>query len=276
MISYITMSSPLPMKNIGSTCHANVIFQTLLSCLAFNRANVLYGTKNWYTSLYDSFVQRNSVVFNNLLLKIKNNLKIIKGQQDSHETLDKIFTFLAHRSKFAVSHFIGKNTTEYYCMACGHSVVRQEDFKELVLSINGLSTISECINNYYATEKLVDYSCDECKQKSVIKRSFLTNAPRYLFIVFNRFKPNNKKSNKVINYTKNIDITHTQLFSSDRLIEYSLKAVINHIGTVESGHYYSYNKYNDDDWYKCDDTQITKNPKYINSNNAYILLYQLI
>lgn len=39
---------------------------------------------------------------------------------------------------------------------------------------------------------------------------------------------------------------------------YSLFAVINHVGTLESGHYTAYVRQHRDHWFKCDDHLITK------------------
>lgn len=39
---------------------------------------------------------------------------------------------------------------------------------------------------------------------------------------------------------------------------YSLFAVVNHQGTLESGHYTSFIRQHKDQWFKCDDAIITK------------------
>lgn len=39
---------------------------------------------------------------------------------------------------------------------------------------------------------------------------------------------------------------------------YSLFAVVNHQGTLESGHYTSFIRQHKDQWFKCDDAVITK------------------
>lgn len=39
---------------------------------------------------------------------------------------------------------------------------------------------------------------------------------------------------------------------------YSLFAVVNHQGTLESGHYTSFIRQHRDQWFKCDDAVITK------------------
>lgn len=42
------------------------------------------------------------------------------------------------------------------------------------------------------------------------------------------------------------------------IFRYSLFAVVNHQGTLESGHYTSFIRQHKDQWFKCDDAIITK------------------
>lgn len=271
------MSIPLPMKNIGATCHTNVVMQTLLSCGDFNKANLIYGRPTLYKTLYKAFLVKDQVVFNNVLLKLKNQLSLINGQQDAHETLNKIFDYIAPENKKASKYFIGKNTTEYLCKNCYHSLSKNETFKEIVLSINNCNTLEECLNKYYSVEQLLDYTCDVCKSNNVIKRAFLTLEPKYIFFVLNRFNKNSvsvTKNNRPVNYSSGLNLTFARLFNDDRKLTYKLKAVVNHTGTVKSGHYYSYNTYDFKNWYKCDDMKISKIPNDVSSKTAYILLYE--
>lgn len=56
-------------------------------------------------------------------------------------------------------------------------------------------------------------------------------------------------------------ITCANLFffsSSIIFLRYSLFAVVNHIGTIETGHYTAYIRQHRDQWFKCDDHLITK------------------
>ena len=65
--------------------------------------------------------------------------------------------------------------------------------------------------------------------------------------------------------------------SSDQT--YDLFAVVNHIGTLNSGHYTAVAKnYVDNEWYEFNDHQVTKVSKHdsskIISKDAYVLFYQ--
>lgn len=55
---------------------------------------------------------------------------------------------------------------------------------------------------------------------------------------------------------------------------YTLFAVINHIGTIEAGHYTSYVRQYKDKWFRCNDHQIV--PATINdvlASEGYLLFY---
>ena len=45
---------------------------------------------------------------------------------------------------------------------------------------------------------------------------------------------------------------------SGDLFRYSLFAVVNHSGTIESGHYTAFIRQQSNQWFKCDDHLITK------------------
>ena len=63
--------------------------------------------------------------------------------------------------------------------------------------------------------------------------------------------------------------------SSRRSAKYSLSAIIQHIGTLNFGHYTAYIKMDDTDkWYKADDSSVTKVDEIEALNQeAYMLFY---
>ena len=56
---------------------------------------------------------------------------------------------------------------------------------------------------------------------------------------------------------------------------YCLFGVINHIGSLESGHYYSY-ILNNDSWYEFNDRIVQLIDNDFDTSNAYILFYRKI
>lgn len=51
---------------------------------------------------------------------------------------------------------------------------------------------------------------------------------------------------------------NNKLYACRVFIRYSLFAVVNHQGTLESGHYTTFIRQHKDQWFKCDDAIITK------------------
>ena len=86
---------------------------------------------------------------------------------------------------------------------------------------------------------------------------------------------NGKKIVNLIDYPiDNLDLTKYCIGYDKKKSIFSLVGVCNHIGTLNSGHYYSYCKQNDE-WYNFDDTSVSKiNKNDIITNNAYCLFYK--
>ena len=83
------------------------------------------------------------------------------------------------------------------------------------------------------------------------------------------------------------DILNIQKYfcGNHKLNEYKLHGIINHIGSMNGGHYYSFvkklnedNKTFDDQWICCNDSQVNtiSEEEAMTSQNAYMLFYSLI
>jgi len=92
---------------------------------------------------------------------------------------------------------------------------------------------------------------------------------RYVNVGGNVFKDNRK-----VNCTS--EVLHVPVKIDDELSvsrKFTLKASINHSGTINAGHYWTYIKSNDT-WLKCNDTLVTKARfKELSNNTSYIFVY---
>ena len=62
--------------------------------------------------------------------------------------------------------------------------------------------------------------------------------------------------------------------SEEHQLLYNLRAVSNHFGTINGGHYTSYCKSPQDDvWYNFDDTSVTRLKTSVKTSAAYLLFY---
>ena len=136
--------------------------------------------------------------------------------------------------------------------------------------------LNTCLEGFFQKESLDNkIFCNHCNQLQYkIKYYSIYTMPKYLTLTLKRFfsfdmgMDINSKNESFISYP----IENFQLDNNP--IKYDLFAVINHIGNVNAGHYYSYVKVNDE-WLCYNDTKVTKiSTKEIVTNRAYILIYK--
>ena len=99
--------------------------------------------------------------------------------------------------------------------------------------------------------------------------------PNILIIHLKRFTNDGKKIVKLIDFPiDNLDLKKYCIGYDKKKSIFSLVGICNHIGSLNSGHYYSYCKQNND-WYKFDDTSVSKiNKDEIITKHAYCLFYK--
>ena len=87
----------------------------------------------------------------------------------------------------------------------------------------------------------------------------------------------NTKNECIINFSEKLDLSKyiDNDFKNNQTAEYNLLGFINHIGTLNFGHYYSYIKLeNKTIWYKFDDSKVNRiGNKVEDMDEAYILFY---
>ena len=115
------------------------------------------------------------------------------------------------------------------------------------------------------------------KHKKII---FIARPTKVLILSLQRinFITNNKNECNVIFPEKlNINEFIDKDFGFNNNSEYCLYSVINHLGLIDLGHYFSYIKIHNDLWLKFDDNNVQIIDKNLvvneNNENAYILLY---
>ena len=99
--------------------------------------------------------------------------------------------------------------------------------------------------------------------------------PTILIIHFKRFNNSGNKINNLIDYPiDNLDLRKYCVGYDKNKSIFSLIGVCNHIGSINSGHYFSYCKHKDN-WYNYDDSNITKlKEEELVTKNAYCLFYK--
>ena len=191
-----------------------------------------------------------------------------------------------------IDSFYGMTTNSITCSNCNTLSRTFEPFSTINLSIpNSDTTLVDCLKNYFNSDSQIeDYHCeqDDCKKTgSCSKQTKLWMLPNYVIITFKRFNNKNKKITTKIDFTTDRSLELTEPFELDltpyvslekedpnRYI-YSLYAVNCHTGDTAGGHYYSYIKNLDGNFYMMNDANvnIVNQATSICSENAYILFY---
>ena len=116
------------------------------------------------------------------------------------------------------------------------------------------------------------------KKKEHIKEKKFTNIPNILVISFQRIDfNNNTKNDCYIEFEENLNLDefiNKECYEGDKSV-YNLTAIVNHFGTIQTGHYYCYIKlYKTNLWYEFNDDKFNLiGEKILNKGNAYSLFY---
>lgn len=159
-----------------------------------------------------------------------------------------------------------------------YMTVTQHDYADV--------TIEECIEKYCQKEVLDSdnlWNCPKCGNKvAAIKQCQLWKGPRILMIQLKRFdfmadERGIKDNRNVIYPRKGLDIS--KMFPESQRAhcrKYDLRAVVNHVGGLDSGHYNAYRltPKTDKGWYKFNDETISELAEdSVVHNEAYMLFY---
>ena len=101
--------------------------------------------------------------------------------------------------------------------------------------------------------------------------------PDVLVITLKRFKNNNMKNQKFIDFPlKNLNLKKYMIGYDKNKYIYDLFGIVNHTGNVLGGHYTSFVKNKKNDWYHFNDTNITKitDINKIKTPQAYCFFYR--
>ena len=174
--------------------------------------------------------------------------------------------------------FSGQLKNEIMCIDCHHTSLKYDPFMVLDLFIHNNSDLYACIQHFSDIEQFEDnnmYQCEHCHNATrALKKHTFWQLPKILIIKFNRFQytttNGHYRSNKIDTF-----ISYPVVLNLDQK-NYSLYAVNCHVGTMDSGHYYSIClNHTNNQWiiYNDDHKSTTDQPVV---KEAYILFYQLV
>ncbi|CAD8178663.1 unnamed protein product [Paramecium octaurelia] len=202
-------------------------------------------------------------------------------QQPNQQQANKAWSdYLKRNRSIIVDLFQGQSINMLQCMVCNTKSYKFETFMYLSLPILEDADLLQCISEYLKEEELDEgnqWYCSKCKSVKKSKKGIkLWKLPNILVIHLKRFKftANYRcKLRWLINFPMyNLDLSN---YSEQEQATYDLYGVINHSGTLHSGHYTSNCKNKDTQkWYNFDDTRIKEiTEKQVLTSDAYLLFY---
>jgi ubiquitin carboxyl-terminal hydrolase 34 len=157
--------------------------------------------------------------------------------------------------------FGGRNCSLIECLSCHKIKMNFEPILYLSLEVKNMKTLKNSLEKYFSKEFIDGYECEGCKNKVKIeKRNILADLPNVLIIhlqrIFYNFEyDHNEKINSYLEFPRHLNLKPYTLeelnktnndnnddiyFRADEYYNYYLVGVVVHVGSADSGHYYSY------------------------------------
>jgi hypothetical protein len=210
-------------------------------------------------------------------------------QEDAHEFLRALLGTLVmngHNKKMS-SLFDGLLESAVTCQTCFHSSLTRDRYMDLSLDICGkdTSTLPAALAEFTKTEVLDGENlvqCQKCAAKRQVTKGLrLATAPSILVCHLKRFAfdeyGRTVRLHKHVAFPLKLEIgDYMSRVNKSTPPPYEVVGVVVHQGaTCDSGHYLAYVKCQDD-WYKCNDSEVTKvDVETVLNQRAYILIYEV-
>ncbi|XP_057540279.1 ubiquitin carboxyl-terminal hydrolase 15 isoform X2 [Amaranthus tricolor] len=305
---------PRGLLNCGNSCYANAVLQCLtctkpLVIYLLNRTHSrTCRLNNW--CLMCELEQHVHMLRDNagplspsrILSHIRSiNCQMGDGsQEDAHEFLrllvasmqsicleevggEKQVHPILQETTFVQQTFGGRLRSLVVCLRCNHESERYENIMDLTLEIFGwVESLEDALAQFTTPEDLDGenmYKCGRCAAYVRARKQLcIDEAPNILTIVLKRFQEGNYgKINKCITFPDMLDMVPFMTGTNDSPPLYMLYGVVVHVDTLNasfSGHYVSYIKDLQGNWFSIDDTVVQPVPmSQVMSEGAYILFY---
>ncbi|KAL9254780.1 Ubiquitin carboxyl-terminal hydrolase 15-like protein [Drosera capensis] len=304
--------APRGLLNCGNSCYANAILQCL-TCTKPLLIYLLKRThsscsKNWclmceleqlVMMLRESMDPLSPSGILHHLRTINNQIGD-GSQEDAHEFLRLLVTSMQsicleemggekpldpflQETTFIQHTFGGRLRSKVNCLNCQHESERYENIMDLTLEIFGwVESLEDALTQFTALEDLDGdnmYRCESCASYVRARKQLsIDEAPNILTIVLKRFQEGSYgKINKCVRFPEMLDMIPYMTGTNDIPPLYVLYAMVVHMDTLNasfSGHYVSYVKDMQGNWFRIDDAEVQQVPMgQVMSEGAYILFY---
>ncbi|CAA0831200.1 Ubiquitin carboxyl-terminal hydrolase 17 [Striga hermonthica] len=295
---------PYGLVNCGNSCYANAVLQ----CLTFTRPIASYllhrvhsktcRKTDWcFICTFEHLIQKGQAMDSPLSpVGLLSQIQPIGREEDAHEFLrnvvDKMQSIcleeagasgsLSEGSTLMGLTFGGYLRSKIKCMKCSGRSERFDRMMDLTVEIDGsICTLEDALMQFTMSETLGGddkYKCSRCKSYEKAKKKLtVLEAPNVLTVVLKRFRAGNlEKLNKHVKFPEVLNLSPYMSGMNDKCPIYQLYAVVVHLGknAAYSGHYVSYVRDFHGDWFKIDDSLVSRvDLETVLSVEAYILFY---
>lgn len=281
------------LKNLGSTCYMNCLFQYLFHTQEIRNVILSFNPEQEKNEDSMSICEDNemNIIFQlqrlltNLLLSRKVHIdpvslcRLFTAEFNQQQDIDEFFSTLRDRLKefhpLFYDVFGGSLEQRIVCQKnLQHMNKSIEDFFSLSLDIQDINSLESSFKRFFNGETISGYKCDHCIKEykdeaigtvDVDKYYRIKKFPNHLFIHLKRigFDLNvceYVKFSHRLSFPKNLDLMEYRSDDSespDRM-KYELNGIIVHRGNESFGHYYLLirDPINLDKWIKIDDTVV--------------------
>ena len=180
-----------------------------------------------------------------------------------------------------LSIFYGIHVSRTNTLDNSYENISPEPFFDLSIEIQNCKTLVDCLDRYTSVEKLTGdnklYNDKKKEYQDGEKRILFFDLPDILVITLKRFKNNNMKNQQHIDFPlEGLNFKKYMVGYDKNKYIYDLFGVANHSGGVLGGHYTSFIKAQNNNWYHFNDTEVTQvnNLDKINTLKAYCFFYR--
>lgn len=279
---------PCGLTNLGATCWANALFQSLYMNQPFRDGIMLFEKRSDDFEIINELQLLFGKLKHSVLVDVNPSDIIAKlvnehnEQQDIQEfsrlLINKLQKNLKESSIPQVQNLItdlfqGELVYHTECNHCHCDSEMSMELLDLCLEVKGIKSIEESIDRFFSEEFLKDensYYCNKCKERKTARRhAKVRKLPPVLHLLLNRFDYDVKQQKRLkikskINIPLTLPLNQFAFESADEqanLEEYELESVLSHLGNcANSGHYIAEISigHGKNIWFRFDDSQVSQ------------------
>uniref|UniRef100_A0A8C5HP21 Ubiquitin carboxyl-terminal hydrolase 42-like n=1 Tax=Gouania willdenowi TaxID=441366 RepID=A0A8C5HP21_GOUWI len=290
------------LMNAGNTCYLNSVLQ----CITYTPPLANYMlTKEHSKTCHEPGFCMMCIMENHILQVFANSGRVIRptaiakhfqsgNQEDAHEFLRYTVEAMQQSCLPAIKldrqtqattliHqvFGGYLRSRVKCLNCQAVSDTIDPFLDVTLDIQDISsTVSEALEQFVKAEQLGGenaYKCSKCEHMvTATKRFTVHKSANVLTVSLKRFDDfTGGKISKHVKYSEYLDLRPFMSQTEGKPRIYSLYAVLVHSGHSDRyGHYFFYVKASDNQWYRMNDTKVSKSDiSAVLKHQAYVLFY---